>query len=80
LPCASARCFDLGAVQRDATEIHQAGLFAKMQNLCELASQHLQVTLAKIRDGAKMRRIETGNADEIHRSRQAVLSPRVGLR
>jgi hypothetical protein len=58
--------FDLGAVQRDVTELHQASLFAKMQSLREQAAQRLQVTLAEIREGAEIRRIETANAHEIH--------------
>jgi hypothetical protein len=58
--------FDLGAIQRNVPELHQARLLTKKQNLREQAAQCLQVPLAEIRDGAEIRRIETNNAHEIY--------------
>src|SRR5215211_3097852 len=46
---------DLGAIERDMPELHQAGLLAQLQNLHEQFAKRLQVPLAKIRDGAEIR-------------------------
>ena len=56
---------DLGAIERDMPELHQAGLLAQLQNLREQFAKRLQVPLAKIRDGAEIRRIERHNAHEV---------------
>src|ERR1700720_579537 len=56
--------FDLGAIERDMSELHEAGLLAQLQNLPEQFAKRLQVSLAEIRDGAEIRCIERHNAHE----------------
>ena len=46
-------------------ELHKSRLFAQLENLPEQSRKHLQVPLAEVRDGAKIRRIEPDNAQEV---------------
>jgi len=57
--------FDLGAVERHMPELDQPGSLAQLQNLPEQLAKRLQVTLAEIRYGTKIRCIEPDNAHEI---------------
>ena len=47
-------------------ELYQAGCLAQTQDLPEQSAKRLQVTLAEVRHGAKIRRIEPHDAHEIH--------------
>ena len=46
-------------------ELHQSRLLAKLENLGKQSGKRLQVTLAEVRDGAEIRRIEPDNAHEV---------------
>ena len=56
---------DLGAVERDMPELHQAGLLGKLQHLHEQTGQRLQMPLAEIRDRAEVRRITRHDHHEV---------------
>ena len=56
---------DLRPVERDMTELRQPRLLAQLQNLPEQAGERLQMALAEVGDGAKIRRIEPDNAHEV---------------
>ena len=46
-------------------ELHKPRLFAQLENLREQSRKRLQVPLAEVGDGAKIRRIEPDNAQEV---------------
>ena len=46
-------------------ELHKSRLFAQLENLPEQSRKRLQVPLAEVGDGAKIRRIEPDNAQEV---------------
>ena len=56
---------DLRPVERDMAELHKSRLFAQLENLPEQSRKRLQVPLAEVGDGAKIRRIEPDNAQEV---------------
>ena len=56
---------DLRPVERDMAELHKSRLFAQLENLPEQSRKRLQVPLAEVGDGAKIRRIEPDNAHEV---------------
>ena len=56
---------DLRAVERDMAELDQPRLLAKLENLREQAGERLQMALAEVGDGAKIRRFEPDKAHEV---------------
>ena len=56
---------DFGTVERDVAELDQTGLLAQPQHLHEQPCKRRQVTLAEIRDGAEVRRIERHDRHEV---------------
>ena len=46
-------------------ELHKSRLFAQLENLPEQFRKRLQVPLAEVGDGWKIRRIEPDNAHEV---------------
>ena len=56
---------DLRAVERHMAELRQPRPVAQLQNLREQAGERLQVTLAEVRDGAEIRRVEPDDAHEV---------------
>ena len=57
--------FDLRAIKRDMAEFDQPCCLAQLQNLQEQCAERLQVPLAEVADGAKIRRIERHNHHKI---------------
>ncbi len=56
---------DLGAVERDVPELHQAGLLGKLQHLHEQRGQRLEVPVAELRDRAEVRRVARHDHHEV---------------
>ena len=67
--CFGAFRLDHRAVNSDMAEFRQPRLFAQLQNLRELSGERVQVTLAEIRHGAKVRPIEADDAHEVELAR-----------
>ena len=56
---------DLRPVERHVAELDQPGPLAQAQHLAEKPRQRVQMTLAKLRDRAEVRRVETDDAHEV---------------
>jgi hypothetical protein len=56
---------DPGAVQGDVAKLDQPGLAAQAQHLNEQPAERLQMALAKIADGAEVRRLQPGDRHDV---------------
>ena len=57
---------DLGAIERNVSQLHQAGRPAQLQHLHEQLAQRPKVPAAKLGEGAEVRPVQRRHRHEVH--------------